>query len=253
MPAGRPSLVDRRKLLSLAHYFYWELKSLIEPPVRIVLDRKNEERLKLEVEKTASLSTEELAELEGDVDSQIQRGWLLQERRQDRIRELKEEIEFHRQFSGRNAARRLSERETKIPGEPEVLHKLLSAATPEEIAEICSDAFVLMNEKSFAGEPVQVSRPNWPISDGSLLPGSLARHATQFLEAKKDKRFPKSERPTTRKKQLWFLSVALAGAVCGVSIRTAINHIGAFMPERNQDSAQLTKKSSPAKPSKGRS
>lgn len=243
-------VADPRKLRSLAHYFYWELKSLLEPPVKIVMDLRKMERLGLVVEKTAPLSAEELADLEEDVDNQIQRGWLAQERRQDRIRELREEIEFHRRFSGGNEARRLSKREVRIPAEPEIITKLLSVTSPGEIAEICSDAFVSVNEKTFGGEPIQVLRPNWPISDGSLLPSSLTQYAAQFLEAKTDKRFPKSKRPTTQKKQMWFLSVALAGAVCGIRTRTAINHIGSFMPEQNQDVVQLTKKSRTSKKTK---
>jgi hypothetical protein len=146
----------------------------------------------------------------------------------------------------------MSEREVKIPAEPKLVNKLLSAATPEEIAKICSGAFVSVNEKSFSGEPIQVLRSNWPISDGSLLPSSLTQYAAQFLEAKRDTRFPKSERPTTRKKQMWFLSVALAGAVCGVRTRTAINRIGSFMPEHNQDLAQLAQKSRTSKKTKKR-
>src|SRR5713226_7987796 len=80
------------------------------------------------------------------------------------------------------------------------------------------------------GRMIEVSA--WPIAAGSVLPAYLAQHAAEFIAAKSDARFPRSDRPSTKLKQLWFLSRALAGAVFGVRTRTAINLVGAKNPER---------------------
>lgn len=235
-------LADPRKLYGLAQHFYWEFQSIVEPPFRIFVDRKKEEQLLLEVERYAPLSREELAGIEQDVDRQIQRGWCPENRREDRIRELREEIEFSRRFAGENEARELSEKAVKIRREPEIIDDLLGATSPDQIREICSDAFIPRLERNLEGELQEVLRPNWPISGASLLPSSLAQYASQFIEAKKDPRFPKSGRPTSRKKQLWFLSRALAGATCGISTRTAINLVGSLRPDEGENPAKLSKR-----------
>jgi len=241
MPAGRPLQADPRKLYGLAQHFYWEFQSIVEPPFRLYVDRKKEEQLLHEVEKFAALSPEDLAEFEQDVGKQIQRGWLPENRREDRIRELKEEIEFSRRFAGENAARELSEKVIKIRREPEIIDDLLRATSPDQIREICADAITSIEEKSISGETQETLRPNWPISGASLLPSSLAQYASQFVAAKNDPRFPKSGRPTSRKKQLWFLSRALAGAACGITTRTAINLIGSVRPDESADPTKLSK------------
>jgi len=71
----------------------------------------------------------------------------------------------------------------------------------------------------------------WPIDPSSMLPTYLSKHATTFVASKNDKRYPHSDRPSSRAKQLWFVSRSLAGAVYGVSIRTAINLVGSKRPD----------------------
>lgn len=60
----------------------------------------------------------------------------------------------------------------------------------------------------------------------------MSQFAEEFVEAKRDPRYPRSNRPSNQLKQLWFLSRALAGAVYGVKTRTAINLVGSMRPER---------------------
>ena len=83
--------------------------------------------------------------------------------------------------------------------------------------------------------------PNWPIAAGSVLPMYLSQHAAEFIAAKHDKRFPLSDRPTSQLKQLWFLSRALAAALYGVKLRTAINLVGSKRPEEVFEESRAAK------------
>lgn len=107
-----------------------------------------------------------------------------------------------------------SQTRLKIPGEPGVVERLLEADTPEVIRELCKDA------------------PNWPTSSLGILHFHLTEHAQAFIAAKNDHRFPRSARPSTRLKQFWFIARAVAGAVFGVEVRTAINLVGSKRPEQ---------------------
>jgi hypothetical protein len=76
--------------------------------------------------------------------------------------------------------------------------------------------------------------PAWPIPAGSTLPTYLSEYAEQYIAALHDRRFPRCDtatRPTNRLKQFWFLSHALAGALYGVTTRTAMNLVGSLRPE----------------------
>lgn len=251
MAAGRPRIADPKVLYRLASHLYWELKTVDEPKhktvdeglSRIWVDRKKRARLFWEARKAAKLTNNELNELVQGVDERIRMGFLPESERETCIRELTKDTEYERRFTELNAARKKSQKLIPIPGEPEIIDALLSAITPDEVREICADAFPSEAEevKSPLG-PLKVIRPNWPISSMGLLPGYLAQYAPQFIEAKRDRRFPKSGRPTSRFKQLWFLSRALAGAVHGISTRTAVNIIGAIRPDEQQDMARLTKR-----------
>jgi hypothetical protein len=146
---------------------------------------------------------------------------------------------------GERSARRLSlqqllaERITKrlkFRAEPEVLETLLDPKTsPEEVREICKDAFMTSTFEIEPGVTKEVEVPAWPISVGSTLPTYLSQYAEQYVAALQDRRFPRcdvSRRPSNQLKQLWFLSRALAGAICGVKTRTAINLVGSKRPEQ---------------------
>ena len=242
MTAGRPRKTETGRLYALAHHFYWELKTIDEGLFRSRVGREKRELLIRESEESARLNAQELAELERGVRRQIQAGWLPENQREDRIRELKEDFEFERRFVGRNAAMELSSKPIKIPPEPEVIDDLLNAKASDQIKKICRDAFTTSKVKDETGETIEVAIPNWTISGSSLLPRSLSQFASEFIEAKSDPRFPTSGRPTSRLKQLWFLSRALAGAVHGLRTRTAINLIGSVRPDETIQLSELTKR-----------
>jgi hypothetical protein len=83
------------------------------------------------------------------------------------------------------------------------------------------------------------------VTDTAKLQECLSSHADQFIEAKNNRRFPGSDRPSNRDKQIWFLSRALAGAVHGIAARTAINLVGSKTPKAafaDSNSARATRK-----------
>jgi hypothetical protein len=130
----------------------------------------------------------------------------------------------------------------RVPGEPKIIDKLLKADSPDRIRKLCDGAFLPPQQFTDEnGEVYKVPRPAWPISGESLLPKCLSDHAEQFIEARKDSRFPKSGRPTSRLKQLWFLSRALSGAVHGIATRTVINQIGSVRPDEVVKLSKITK------------
>jgi hypothetical protein len=131
-------------------------------------------------------------------------------------------------------ARERATKEHKFRGEEEVIRSLLALDTShQQIRELCAEAFMTIDIKD-GSETREVEVSAWPITAGSVLPSYLSRYAEEITEAKHDPRFPRCDvklRPTNLWKQLWFLSRALAGAVCGISTRTALNLVGSLRPE----------------------
>jgi len=148
-----------------------------------------------------------LIEVFGDARSLVQRDWYL---RQAAIE---------------------AQKEIKLPGEPDVIKVLLDPnTTPEQIREVCKDA-VMPRTVTIGSETRIVEVSAWPIPSGDPFPTYLAQFAEQYVDALSDPRFPRSDRPSSRLKQFWFLSRALAGALYGISPRTAINLVGSMRPE----------------------
>lgn len=110
-------------------------------------------------------------------------------------------------------AAQASMKQLKVAGEPDVVRALMRAKSADRVRRICRDS------------------ANWPIPLGSALPHYLSEYAEEFVAAANDSRFPRSNRPSNQLKQFWFLARALAGAVYGVSARTAINLVGSMRPE----------------------
>jgi len=107
--------------------------------------------------------------------------------------------------------------------------------TPEQLRELCKAALMTRLVEVEPGIVKEVEVPAWPIPAGSQLPTYLSQHAEQYVAALHDPRFPHcdvSRRPSNRLKQFWFLSRALAGALFGVTTRTAINLVGSMRPEQ---------------------
>lgn len=231
MGAGRPSKVDPGVLFVFAHQFYWDFKTIAEGLWRIHRDAALYKRLAGEAE-AQQLTEKQLACTEEQVLQEMRYGLIAEDKQLQRNRELKGELLFDIKFRKTNQAAELSSRWKRVPGEPDVIERLFTAKTPEQIAEICADAFSVRRVQIEPGVVREVKVRNWPISGDSMLPVYLSEFASEFIAARNDQRFPKSNRPTNRLKQLWFLSRALAGAVHGLKTRTAINLVGSLRPEQ---------------------
>jgi hypothetical protein len=89
--------------------------------------------------------------------------------------------------------------------ETELWLQLLQAETPKQVRDVCTKSDFWLN----------------PKRGGTAFNRLLSEKAGQFLAAKKDPRWPQSDRPTNEGKRIRFLARALAGITMGISIRTA--------------------------------
>ncbi|MGH9792026.1 MAG: hypothetical protein ACRD5W_12520 [Candidatus Acidiferrales bacterium] len=231
MTAGRPRKADPGTLYAFAHQFYWDFRRLAEGTVRWRLDEKEFRRLASEGKK-AQLSHDQVQQLSKHIDSEIKDGRLKEDARAARLQDLKEsQLRVTREWL-LNEASDKARKQLKVPGEPEVLRALLRAKSPFEVRKICMDATVPRKVQAGERGEITVDMPNWPLPGGSVLPTYLAQYAREFIAAKTDRRFPRSGRPSSQLKKLWFLSRALAGALYGVTARTATNLVGSRRPEQ---------------------
>jgi hypothetical protein len=239
MPAGRKRKVDPGSLYAFAHQFYWDFRRLSEGRNRCVLDSVKYQQSIAELENLSIT-----AEAEKKADEEIRAGMLSALRRQERCLELEEQLASTRwlwQITSEEEAMK----NIRIPGEPEVINELLDAAvTPGRLREICKGAVMTRMVQVEPGVQKEVEVPAWPIPPGSPFPNYLSQYAEQYLAALRDPRFPRcdiSARPSTRLKQFWFLSRALAGALFGVTTRTAINLVGSLRPEESMEASRYAK------------
>ena len=242
MPAGRPPLADAGTLYAFAHQLYWDLRRLAEGGQRQWFDRASYERLEQAItSRSLEPTRKQNRAMQAVVEEEIRSGRLAPTQRQAW---LKQSRASHRQVNRVVRARAVAVAATSIktiPGEPEVLNALLSAETPEEVREICQDAYVTSQMEVEPGVFREVHAPNWPLPHGSVLPLYLSRHAEAFVAAKQNDRYPRSDRESSRLKQLWFLARALAGAIYDVRARTAINLVGSTRPEEIFESSHAAR------------
>lgn len=231
MPAGRPRKAHPGTLYAFAHQFYWDFRRLAEGTVRWVSDEKIFKKLAYHAHQ-AQLSHHQIQQLRKYIDTEVQAGRLNVQDRTAKFRDLKESLLGVTREWLLSEASDMARKQLKVPGEPEVLEGLLRARTPSQVRRICMDATVPIRIQAGERGEIIVDWPNWPLPYGSVLPTYLSQYAKQFIAAKKDRRFPRSRRPTSLMKQLWFLSRVLAGALYGVSARTATNLVGSKRPEQ---------------------
>lgn len=95
------------------------------------------------------------------------------------------------------------------PPEPQTWNALLAATTIEDLQAACQASPWWLHPKHGGGP-------------GSPYPG-LPALAKAFLEAKRHRRYPRSERATSEESRMWFLATALAAATWEISLGRAIN------------------------------
>jgi hypothetical protein len=234
MGAGRPQKADPGSLYAFAHQFYWDFRRLQEGRSRYRFDKKKHEQLVDEMA-NLQLNNEQKTRYQQIVDEEIQAGRLRESDRVARIRDLNEGALLVTRAWAENIAIEESRTRLKVPGEQDVIKILLDPDTSSgQIRELCRDAFMTTTLK-VGSEIREIETMAWPLLPGSTFPGYLSQHAEQYVAALRDPRFPRcdvSTRPSTRLKQFWFLSRALAGALFGVTTRTAINLVGSMRPEQ---------------------
>jgi len=236
MPAGRPKKVDPGALYAIAHMFYWEFRRIAEGRPRRFLDKAKLAKLDNKTDRAKlRLSPGRRARLDQMADAEIRSGRLDPIEKNKWLGNAQEAEQSGRRSQLRRLLAERATKHSKFPGEPDVIKTLLDPKTsPQQVRELCKEAFMTMTVDVEHGVTKEVEVPAWPILSGSTLPHYLSLHAEEYVAALRDPRFPDcdvSVRPTNRLKQLWFLSRALAGAIYGVKTRTALNLVGSKRPE----------------------
>ena len=237
MGAGRPKKADPGALYAIAHQFYWDFRRIAEGYQRRRFSREKYQQLTKGLDEVQLVDDEDRARHQQIVDEEIRTGRLESSRREWRLRDIEDaEVSVRREFRRQEAAEE-AQMEIKVPGERDVIKVLLdSNTTPQQVRELCRDAFMSRIVEVEPGVSRELDGfPAWPFPVGSTFPGYLSQYAEQYVEALRDPRFPHCDvtsRPSTRLKQFWFLSRALAGALFGVRTRTAINLVGSMRPEQ---------------------
>ncbi|MHB8218644.1 MAG: hypothetical protein ACYDDS_21435 [Candidatus Sulfotelmatobacter sp.] len=215
------------------------------PRWRINKQKQRELEAELNQKSVAQLRQDGRRDRERMVENEIGAGVLKEDQRESRLREIEEaEIPVTREWLRRCIADEARE-EHRFRGEVEVINALLDPkTTPERVRNICKEAFMIRSFEVEPGVMKEVEVPAWPIPPGSPFPGYLSQYAEQYVEALRDPRFPRcdvSTRPSSQLKQFWFLSRALAGALFGVTTRTAINLVGSLRPEQAFEESRRAK------------
>jgi hypothetical protein len=235
MRPGRPRKVDPGTLYALAHLFYWDFRRLAEGTRRWRFDEKKFLQLTEGLEDIPLVGDEDRLRHQGIVDEEIRTQRLDPSRRKERLQDMADSEVLVRRVSYREEAAEKARKEIKVRGEPDVIKILLDLnTTPEQVRALCGEAFMNRRVEVEPGVVREVEFPAWPIPPGSALPTHLSQYAEQYVAALHDVRFPRcdvSKRPSSRLKQLWFMSRALAGALYGVTSRTAVNLVGSRRPE----------------------
>jgi hypothetical protein len=218
----------------MAHMFYWELRAIDEGRRRWRFNREKYQQLIEGLDGLPLVNDEDKLRHAQIADEEVRTGRLEASRREERLRDIADAELVARRESYRLDAVEEARMELNVPGERDVIDTLLDPSiTAEQVRELCKDAFMIRTFK-LSTEIQEIEIPAWPIPAGSTLPGYLSKYAEQHVEALNDPKFPRCDttaRPSTRLKQLWFVSRALAGALWGVKVRTAINLVGSLRPE----------------------
>jgi hypothetical protein len=118
-----------------------------------------------------------------------------------------EEIRQHRKRS----RKKLANKQIEVwdppghPAEPDIWERLKRATKPQQVRRVCSQSRHWLNPKR------------------SELGRILYKHADQFLEAKADPAYPRSERGSSENKRIQFLARAMAGVSVGMSPATGVD------------------------------
>lgn len=216
----KPTLSNELNLL--ARLYYVDLHGLAYGRFLRRIDRHHVEQ-RVRAANVTKLNFGVRAKIEEEVDQSIADGIVAESDRERIIEDHKYIALFHKEREISETAGEEAEIWIKEPGRPEVLRALLNASTVAEIRKLCEGAYKMTRGEVRAGVYKDLKVEAWPIEFGSVFPEYLSKYAEQFIAARHEPRFPRSDRPSSGKKRLWFLACALAGAVLGIETRTAVN------------------------------
>jgi len=251
-------MADIPKLLKLAQEFYFDLLALEHGGSRKYFDRKCYQRLVAGLEEAnVQLTRSGKHFLECVLVERIRSRRVSEAGKEGMRKKLHRDAVLGLEFFWRDMAIDEAMKVQEFRSEPETLNALLAASSPEVVREICQTAYSTTTipilryddhqgsfiedserENAVSNWPPGARMPEFSPSDDLIdemppsLEEALDKHAEAFIAAKNDRRYPKSIRPSSHLKRLWFLSVGLAGAVLGREVRTAIDDLGATRPDQ---------------------
>ena len=103
------------------------------------------------------------------------------------------------------------------PGDRNLWEKLKRAKTIQQVQNACYKSKWWVHQTSRREK-------------GKAWMRRLTQDAGQFIRAKEDTRYPRSNRPTSDNKRLKYLAHAMAGIACGISYRTAVDSLEKTQP-----------------------
>ena len=104
-----------------------------------------------------------------------------------------------------------------VRGDRNLWERLKRAKTVKQVRDACYSSKWWVDQTSRKGR-----RNAWMRK--------LTKDANQFIKAQEDKRYPRSNRPSSDKKRLRYLAHAMAGIACGISYRTAVDWLEDLQP-----------------------
>jgi len=153
--------------------------------------------------------------------------------RHERLLKLERDMEWSKFDKTLNFAYERSRKKSPRFAKPHFIRDLFVATTPERVREIV-EATLPSTFHVLKPTVDGFNKGRWMVlrSDFSQ---TLHYFAETFIAAKNHPRFPRGRvRRSTMQEQFWFISRAIAGAVHGIGIRSAIELVGAGRPEEVQ-------------------
>jgi hypothetical protein len=227
-----PKPVAPDDLYQTACGFYAEFRELAGLLPHWSFDRDSNEALKKLTRELINYDRTKFEQRE----EMIRSGRLTPAAREQKLQQLKKDIEYAKRERTLNFAYDASGKTTKGGANPDVVQALLAATIPQRIREIC--------ETQLGSEMVKVFNPRTtktqgqPIAVRSHFYETLWHQAGRFIAAKNHTKFPNGRpRKSTLLEQLWFLSRAIAAAAHNRAINTVLN-LGLKRPDHELAESQ---------------
>lgn len=111
-----------------------------------------------------------------------------------------------------------------VPDGEQILSELFSVTNKKQLVEVCKRRLPPSFINEIDPTTLMVAKQHKVYDRLGKL---LLANADKFIAAKNDPRFPSSSRESSYEKRIWFVARVLAGAIHGLSSRTALDRIPA--------------------------